>query len=101
MEDGSRLAPTSAPVGSTALPLPVTPSHDRPLRQSYSADMPTGRLHYVIDRAKGAGSQWDEECRCIIGHDHTPDGFKVFESDLERWDWEEGRTRSAEWSGDD
>lgn len=53
--------------------------------------MPTGPRHYVIRRENGPGSRWDEPCRCMIGHDHDPDGYSVWESDLERWDREEGR----------
>lgn len=53
--------------------------------------MPTGPKHYVITREGGPSSRWDEECRCTIGHDHNPEGIGVFDSDLERWDREEGR----------
>jgi hypothetical protein len=27
----------------------------------------------------------------MIGHDHDPDGYSVWDSDFERWDREEGR----------
>lgn len=53
--------------------------------------MPTGPAHYVIRRENGPGSYWDESCRCLIGHDHTPEGMSVSDSDFERWDREEGR----------
>lgn len=53
--------------------------------------MPTGPKHYVIRRENGPSSRWDEECRCTIGFDHTPDGIGVFDSDFEAWDREEGR----------
>lgn len=54
--------------------------------------MPTGPSHYVIRRENGPGSLWDEPCRCMIGRDHNPDGYSVSDSDLERWDREEGRS---------
>lgn len=63
--------------------------------------MPTGPRHYVIRKENGPSSFWDEPCRCIIGHNHTPDGIGVYESDLERWDREAGRSRPDDWSGDD
>lgn len=30
----------------------------------------------------------------MIGHDHDPDGYSVWDSDFERWDREEGRHRA-------
>ncbi|GAA4792860.1 hypothetical protein GCM10023352_09280 [Rothia endophytica] len=56
--------------------------------------MPTGTKHYVIRRENGPGSMYDEPCRCMIGHDHNPNGGSIFDSDLERWDMEEGRSRA-------
>lgn len=53
--------------------------------------MPTGAKHYVIRRENGPSSRWDEPCRCTIGSDHDPDGYTIWESDLERWDRDEGR----------
>ena len=47
--------------------------------------MPTGPSHYVIRRENGPSSQWDEPCRCMIGSDHTPDGYTISTMDYERW----------------
>lgn len=58
--------------------------------------MPTGKQHYVIRKENGPSSRWDEPCRCTIGSDHDPSGFTIWESDLERWDREAGRSSNRD-----
>lgn len=56
--------------------------------------MPTGPQHYVLKREDGPSSRWDTPCRCMIGSDHDPNGARIWDSTLERWDREEGRGSS-------
>lgn len=58
--------------------------------------MPTGPAHYVVRKENGPSARWDEPCRCTIGSDHNPDGYRVWESDFERWDHESGRARNPD-----